>query len=59
MIDVLMFHIRDRQSDIAEALAAGSAANWESYQRMVGEHIGLQTAINILNAMLDEEKDKE
>lgn len=41
------------------SLAAGNAMTWEAYQRMVGEHQGLQTAMDMIDAMLDEEKNQE
>jgi hypothetical protein len=44
--------IKARQAEIAASLAAGNAANWESYQRMVGHSQGLQEALDILNDLM-------
>ena len=46
--------IKARQADIAAALAAGHAANWESYQRIIGQYAGLQEALDILNELMKE-----
>jgi hypothetical protein len=48
-----------RQAEIAMALALGSAGSWDVYQRMVGENIGLQKTMDMIDSMLDEEKNKE
>ena len=47
--------IKSRQAEIAASLAGGMAANWESYQRLVGNHQGLQEALDILNNLLKDE----
>lgn len=41
------------------ALASGTPASWDTYQRMVGEYQGLQAALNIIDAMLDEDKNQD
>ena len=48
-----------RQVEIQQSLAAGSANSWESYHRMVGENFGLQATMDMIDAMLDEEKNKD
>lgn len=47
--------IKARQAEIAASLAAGNAANWESYQRMVGHNAGLSESLLILNDLLKDE----
>ena len=47
--------IKARQSEIAVSLAAGNAANWEAYQRMVGQHSGLKEALDILENLMKED----
>ena len=47
--------IEARQAEIRLSLADGNAANWESYQRMVGQYSGLKEALDILNNLLKEE----
>ena len=56
MIEQLIHRIKVRQAEIQVALAVGSPINWESYQRLVGEHQGLQRAMQMIDDMLEEEK---
>lgn len=51
--------IQSRQAEIAASLAAGNAANWETYHRMVGHNAGLQEALNILNNLMKEDDEHE
>jgi hypothetical protein len=51
--------LKSRQAEIAASLAAGNAANWESYHRMVGHFAGLQEALDILNKLLKDEDEYE
>jgi hypothetical protein len=51
--------IKSRQAEIAASLAAGNAANWESYIRCVGHHAGLQEALEILNNLMKEDDEYE
>jgi len=51
--------IEAKQQEIAMSLAAGNAVNWESYQRMVGQNLGLSDALNILNDLLKEDNENE
>jgi hypothetical protein len=48
-----------RKAEIRLSLAEGNAANWESYQRMVGQYAGLEEALLILNNLLKEEDEDE
>ena len=48
-----------RQAEIAHSLALGNAFNWEAYQRMVGEHQGLQFVLDSIDKLLDEERNQE
>lgn len=50
--------IKSRQVEIASSLAAGNAANWETYHRMVGHHAGLQEALDILNDLIKEDENE-
>ena len=47
--------VKARQAEIAISLARGSASNFESYQRLVGEHAGLELSLEILNNLLKED----
>jgi hypothetical protein len=51
--------VKARQVAIEKSLAQGTAANYDSYQRLVGEYAGLSTAIDIINNLLKEEEEKE
>jgi len=51
--------IKARQAEIAASLAAGNAANWESYQRMVGQSAGLSEALQILDDLLKDEDEHD
>jgi len=51
--------LKTRQAEISQSLAAGNAASWEAYQRMVGEHLGLQRALDILDNLLRDEDERD
>ena len=51
--------IKSRQMEISASLAAGNAANWEIYQRMVGHYSGLQEALDILNNLMEDVDENE
>ena len=52
--------VKAEQTKITEVLHAGTPVNYESYQRLVGQHQGLQEALDILdNIMKESEKDVE
>ena len=51
--------IKQRQERIAESLVQGNAVTFEAYQRLVGQHQGLEEALLIVNQLLEEEKNVE
>jgi hypothetical protein len=51
--------VEARKVAIEKALAQGTAASYDSYQRLVGEYAGLSTAIDIINNLLKEKEEKE
>lgn len=56
----LISGIKKRQADISLSLVGGNAINFETYQRLVGQHQGLQEALDILdNIMKESDKDVE
>lgn len=59
MLEQLIHRIKIRQAELQVSLANGIPVSWEGYQRMVGEHQGLQKTLDIIDAMLDEEKNQE
>ena len=52
----LIGRIKAQRGKIAEALTAGNLPNFETYQRLVGQHQGLEEALNIINQLLEEDK---
>jgi hypothetical protein len=55
----LIAAIKARQAEIKLSLAAGNPATWEAYQRIVGQHQGLEESLEILNNLLKEEDEDE
>jgi hypothetical protein len=51
--------VKQRQERIAESLVEGNAVTFEAYQRLVGQHQGLEEALLIINQLLEEEKNVE
>ena len=59
-ISDLIDGVKKRQQEIADSLVNGNCVNFETYQRLVGQHQGLQEALQILdNIMKEEDKDVE
>jgi hypothetical protein len=59
-ISDLIDGVKQRQQSIADSLVNGNCVNFETYQRLVGQHQGLQEALQILdNIMKEENKDVE
>lgn len=56
MIEQLIRAIKGKQAEIAFSLTAGYVVNFETYQRLVGKHEGLQDALNEIEKLLEEEK---
>lgn len=46
--------VENRKLAIAQSLVSGHAINFEAYQRLVGQHQGLEEALDILNNLLKE-----
>jgi hypothetical protein len=57
-ISDLIGGIKSRQAAISASLAAGNAANWEAYHRMVGQHAGLEEALAILNELMKDDDER-
>jgi hypothetical protein len=45
--------IEEQKEFVADSMLAG-ANSWESYQRLVGQHIGLQMALDFINNLLED-----
>jgi len=49
--------VKARQEQIAQGLAHGNASDFNAYQRLVGENLGLDQSLEILNHLLKEDED--
>lgn len=58
-ISDLIGALKSRQAEISLALAAGNAASWDAYQRMVGEYLGLKKALDIVDDLMREDDEYE
>lgn len=52
----LIARIKIEQSQVTAVLQAGTAVNFEAYQRLVGHYQGLDEALNIINQLLNEDE---
>jgi hypothetical protein len=52
----LIAMIKAEQSNIAQAMLNGNCINFESYQRLVGQNIGLEKALSVIDELLEKEK---
>jgi hypothetical protein len=59
MIETLIHRIKVRQAELQVSLAVGNASTWEAYQRMVGEHQGLQSVMDMIDGMLEESRNQD
>jgi len=48
--------IEQRKLEVAQAVVDGHVVNFETYQRLVGQHQGLEESLTILNNLLEEQK---
>jgi hypothetical protein len=51
--------LKVKQAEIGSSLVQGYAINFETYQRLVGQHQGLEEALSILNQLIEEERNVE
>ena len=59
-ISELISLVKETQKQIAETVAAGHGVNsFETYQRLVGRHEGLQITLDLVNDILSAEDEKE
>lgn len=56
LINELINRIEAEKHEIAKAMVNGNCVNFESYQRLVGQSIGLNKALEVLNNLLEEQK---
>jgi hypothetical protein len=59
MIEQLIHLIKVRQAEIQVSLANGTPFNWESYQRMVGQYQGFQGVLDMIDNMLEEDRNSD
>jgi hypothetical protein len=50
--------VKAEQARIAESLTAGNVVNFETYQRLVGQHQGLVKSLEIIENLLKEDEDE-
>lgn len=50
--------VKAEQARIAESLTVGNVVNFETYQRLVGQHQGLVKSLEIINNLLKEEENE-
>lgn len=59
-INELISLVKETQQKIAETVAAGHGVNsFESYQRLVGRHEGLQITLDLINDVLTGDEQEE
>lgn len=59
-ISELISLVKETQQQIAETVAAGHGVNsFETYQRLVGRHEGLQITLDLINDVLAGDKEEE
>ena len=54
IINGIIHAVKQKQQEIAESMVSGRFANFESYQRYVGLHMGYADALEIINHLLEE-----
>jgi hypothetical protein len=50
--------VKAEQARIAESLTAGNVVNFETYQRLVGQHQGLVKSLEIIENLLKEDENE-
>lgn len=59
ILEDLIGAIESKKAGILKSLASGHATNFDTYQRLVGQHQGLEEALGILNDLLKEKDDDD
>lgn len=59
LINGLIHAVKLKQQEIVDSMVNGRFANFESYQRYVGQHQGLEEALIIINNLLEEDENVE
>lgn len=55
LISDMISSVKEEQARISQALTDGHVVNFETYQRLVGQHQGLEKSLEILNDLLKED----
>jgi hypothetical protein len=55
LISDMISSVKEEQARISQALTDGNVINFETYQRLVGQHQGLEKSLEILNDLLKED----
>ena len=55
-ISELIDRIEAEKKELATSMLSGNCVNFDSYQRLVGQSIGLNKALEVLNNLLEEKR---
>ena len=55
----LIAAVKARQALIQQSMSQGNPVDWAAYQRLVGEHAGLEQTLLMINNLLKEEDEDE
>jgi|FreactTroBogLake_1042271.scaffolds.fasta_scaffold01307_4 hypothetical protein len=59
LVNQIIHAVKKQQEAIMVSMANGNCASFDSYQRLVGEYVGLQKVLGTIDQLLDEEKNVE
>jgi len=59
ILEDLIGAIESKKTGILKSLVSGHATTFDTYQRLVGQHQGLEEALDILNDLLKEKDDDD
>jgi hypothetical protein len=57
VIEALIHRVKLRQTELKEAMADGVPMSWEAYKVMVGQYQGLQLTLDMIDNMLEEDRE--
>ena len=58
LISDMISAVKGEQARISQALTDGNVINFETYQRLVGQHQGLEKALEIINSLIEEKENE-
>jgi len=57
LVNQIIHAVKRQQESIMVSMANGNCSSFDSYQRLVGEYVGLQKVLGTIDQLLNEEKD--